>query len=174
MKQKEFALRFGQVEPLLVAMHRVNDDKLTTLKGRWQHFQRIGFPPETKTGRGKAAFYGAPSIVKTLVILELAALRIPPEQSVELLADLDWSPAIDLFLHGLEGAPSETLLLAFDPDGLCILRGSRALTNAEWLSLPTDSERLEIRMGDSRVAIVNVGRVIGNALSALNKIGVQS
>lgn len=170
MKQDAFALRFKQLEALLVQMHWVNDDKITTLKGRWQHFQRIGFPPETKTGRGRPALYGASSVVKTLVIFELAALRIPPEQAIEVLDGLDWLPATDLFLRALRGEGGGVLLLTFDPDGLCILRGSRGVNDAEWLQLPRDQERLDYHLGGDRIAIVNVSVVLGRAAAMLRKI----
>jgi hypothetical protein len=178
---------------LLAELHGVPQSRESALKARFQHFQKLGFPAETKTGRGKPASYTAAAILKIIVAFELAALRIPPEQAVEFLDALDWSEvgghlsrvAKDL-AEGLEGGTDRMrrslqkgALLIFNPDGLDVLRDGQPLSDPTlaqppWVAADDDDgigELSDILYMGRRFSALNLTKLLIHAAFALEKIG---
>lgn len=162
MKNETFPLRYVDVEVLLARLHDIPEARIPALKARLQHLQKIGFPAETKTGRGKPACYTASATVKILVAFEVIALRIPPDQAIEILQVLDWSIATELCLKAFDGAPADDVTLAFDPDGLAPLGEREATFNAEWIS--GDEAMCQL---SRRYAIINVTGMLRDAARLL-------
>jgi len=113
---------------LLAELHGVPPIRESALKARFQHLQKIGFPAETKTGRGKPASYTVPAIVKIVVAFEAMACGLLPERAAAFTsgmakrwlshaaADAGWR-----ILTDIEDA-SRNQYLVFDPNGLVLLK----------------------------------------------------
>ena len=80
-----FVARYSEVSSLLAELHSVPEDRLTALRGRLQHLQKLGFPPGINTGRGKPAEYFPGQLILLLIGVELMALGIPPERAARAL-----------------------------------------------------------------------------------------
>lgn len=185
-----FVLRYPEVEALLAELHQVAPTGRVALMGRIKNLQRKGWPPGTNSGRGKPADYDGQALIELLLAFELAALRIPPEQAVTILRNLDWSEAKghlsrvgQSLADGLEDGTkqmgrllSSAAFLIFDPDGLDTLRGgqninSGAMCEPPWIALEEDGGLHDLLYTGRRFAAVNLTRLLINAAFALEKVG---
>jgi hypothetical protein len=113
-------------------MHGVAPARVGALKGRLQHFQRLGFPAGVNTGRGKPAEYGVSAILRIVVAFELLQLGLMPERAVGIMRLLG-SVMVHAAGHAagplLESGAEEfvqadgNILLFFDPSALGGLTG---------------------------------------------------
>lgn len=78
-------LSFGHVESALAQHFRVRADRRKPFASRLKHFQRMGFPPGTNTGRGIAATYhvGHPFLLG--LALALSEFGLTPERCIAVL-----------------------------------------------------------------------------------------
>jgi hypothetical protein len=184
-----FALRYPEVEALLAELHQVAPTGRVALMGRIKNLQRKGWPPGTNSGRGKPADYSSGAVIELLLAFELAALRIPPEQAVTILRNLDWSEAKEhlsrvgrSLADGLQDGTDQmgrllrsAALLIFNPDGLDTLRGGQeGASGAEgqppWIALEEEGELDDLLYTGRRFAAVNLTRLLINAAFALEKV----
>jgi hypothetical protein len=172
----------GNLLNLLAELHDVPPAKEGALKGRLQHFQRLGFPAGVNTGRGKPAEYGVSAILRIVVAFEMLQLGIMPERAIGIVRLL--GPVIvqaaghggDRLLKS-EHAEEGDLLLFFDPCALGSLTG-----------LYDDTERAISRIADSiytrnsanlddpydfewsrRQVVVNVSSLVGRTADILDR-----
>ncbi len=113
-------MAYRHVSDLFAALHRIAPEKRTAFRGRLQHFQKLRFPPGVNTGRGKAAEYGAGSILSLAVALELVQLGVPPDRSVRLLTENLTHVVVASGIAGrwLDSGLDEVMYLYLDPTAL--------------------------------------------------------
>lgn len=159
------------------------------LMGRIKNLQRKGWPPGTNSGRGKPADYDMRAVIDLLMAFELTALRIPPDQAVEVLRGLEWHySAAELTRIGTDLRDGKVesvdrvmkllnvaVLMIFDPDGLEALRDGSAhdsvpKPNAPWFLLEGEGELPDLLYSGRRFAAVNVTRLLINAAIELERI----
>lgn len=121
-------LSLRHVLVLLAELHSVPPIRESALKARFQHLQKIGFPAETKTGRGKPASYTVPAIVKIVVAFEAMACGLLPERAAAFTSGMAkrWlshaaAHAGWRILTNIEDA-SKDQYFVFDPNGLVLLK----------------------------------------------------
>ena len=123
-----------QVLELLARQHAVREDRRAALKGRLQHFQRLGFPAGLNTGRGRAAVYDLPTVLALLIAFEILQMGLSGERVVQIMRVRDdfvprAAGAAGQFLgekaglltpHRIHAFDEETdsVLLIFDPNAL--------------------------------------------------------
>lgn len=76
-------LNFSAALELLAALFDIPPERATALRGRIQYFQDKGFPPGTKTGRGKRASYGPREIIMLTVALSLLQQGLTPGRCLD-------------------------------------------------------------------------------------------
>lgn len=113
---------------LLAELHGVPPIRDSALKARFQHLQKIGFPAETKTGRGRPASYTVPAIVKIVIAFEAMACGLLPERAAAFTSGLAkrWlshaaAHAGWCVLTNIEDS-SHDQYFVFDPNGLVLLK----------------------------------------------------
>lgn len=121
-------LSLRHVLALLAELHGVPPIREAALKARFQHLQKIGFPAETKTGRGKPASYTVPAIVKIVVAFEAMACGLLPERAAAFTSGMAkrWlshaaAHAGWRILTSIEDS-SRNQYFVFDPNGLVLLK----------------------------------------------------
>jgi hypothetical protein len=72
-------LSFNQIETVFAKRFDIPEGKVIAFRARLQHFQRLKFPSEVNTGRGKKASYGWMQTIQLMVALDLVDLGITPE-----------------------------------------------------------------------------------------------
>ncbi|ODS94667.1 MAG: hypothetical protein ABS49_11605 [Erythrobacter sp. SCN 62-14] len=132
------------------------------------------------------------AIVKIIMAFELVALRIPPEQAVEILGGIDWEDAGER-LRGageylvrspddgrqrLNSFAMKGALLVLDPDGLMGLRGEEGANplpreKVAWVALSDEDHPWDLSKPGRHFVAINVTRVLTDAALALEKVGVQ-
>lgn len=80
---------FGQLEELLVVMHRIAPDKRIAFQGRLKHLQRWGFPTGKKPGKGRAIKYTADDLFRAVLALELIQAGLNPKLAVDIV-NFNW------------------------------------------------------------------------------------
>jgi len=95
-------LSYSEIVRILMDMHDIARDSEGAFRARLRHFQRLGFPPGTNTGRGRPAPYRAEHVFLMTVVLELTEFGFSPDRatrytfnSVEHLAE-----GVFMFLDG--------------------------------------------------------------------------
>ena len=79
-------LAFKELEELIAAHYGVTDTGAVALRSRLKHLQRLGFPAEVNTGKGRRAKYGWPQIIELFVGLELIDAGLTPEVASSLVS----------------------------------------------------------------------------------------
>jgi hypothetical protein len=72
---------FAQVEAALAETYGVAHERRSSFRARLQNLQKLGFPPGTNTGRGRAARYDPGHVYLLGVALELLQLGLTPERA---------------------------------------------------------------------------------------------
>lgn len=72
-------LTFNQVEAVFARRFQVPEQRAVAFRGRLQHLQRMNFPSDVNTGRGRKAVYGWQQVIQLMVALELIDLGITPD-----------------------------------------------------------------------------------------------
>lgn len=79
----EFALSYAEVTSFIAERHSIADDKRTALRGRLQHFQRLGWPSGANLGRGTRVRYGLKEVMLLAMAFEMIQLGMSPERIVD-------------------------------------------------------------------------------------------
>lgn len=188
-----FRLRYPQVEALLAELHEVAPTGRVALMGRIKHLQRKGWPPGTNPGKGKAAEYDGGAVLKLLLAFELAALQMPPDQTIEFVESLDWSDLGEHFARvanelaeGLENGTDRMrkmlgrgAILVFNPDGLDLFRAGQPLSDPTLAQPPyvvsedddAANELASVLYMGRRFSALNLTKLLIHAALALEKIG---
>lgn len=82
---QEVELGYGQVEALLARLHRIADDKRVAFQGRLKHLQRLGFPRQTNTGKGRRVRHSYETLIQLVLALELTQFGLAPQRVVQLV-----------------------------------------------------------------------------------------
>lgn len=116
----ESAARYSEVSRLVARLHGVGEERMTALRGRLQHLQKLGFPPGVNTGRGRPAEYGPGQVLALILVLEFIAVGIPPERAVRVLRqkEAEVKKATRLALAGLLDEEAEAVFVRLEPAAL--------------------------------------------------------
>lgn len=115
-----FAARYSDVSQLVAGLHGVGEERLTALRGRLQHLQKLGFPPGVNTGRGRPAEYGPGQVLTLILALEFIAVGITPERAVRVLRhkEVEVRAATRLALTQLLKEEGEAVFVRLEPAAL--------------------------------------------------------
>lgn len=116
----ESVARYSEVSRLIARLHGIGEERLTALRGRLQHLQKMGFPPGVNTGRGRPAEYGPSQVLMLILILEFMAVGLAPERAVRLLRqrESEVKKATRLALPGLLTEKVEAVFVRLEPAAL--------------------------------------------------------
>ena len=123
-------LTFGQVAGALADAHFIPGERRSAFAARVKSLQRSGVVPGVNTGRGIAAKYRMPSVVKLIVIFQFIELGMSPELASEMAFDAR-AEIVDAAVHtgtliksGVEDFDLDrSFRIEFDPSALADLRG---------------------------------------------------
>lgn len=121
------------VEEVLARLYFIVPEKRVALRGRMKHFQRMGFPAKTNTGKGVPAKFTFNRLMQLVFAFELVQSGLDPSAAKSVISE-HWSqmsPAVaramveDAFVED-DPAEFETgaIVFAFYIDGLHALQGS--------------------------------------------------
>lgn len=77
-------MRFQNVAERLEEIYRVPPDRRPAFRSQLQQLQKMGWPAETKTGRGKQADWSEKNFLEIAIVTELRACGVPPERAIEI------------------------------------------------------------------------------------------
>lgn len=80
-----FPLGFRDLSHALARVHSIQPDKLYAFESRIKNLQRLGFLPETNTGRGRKASYGIEETFLLALGIELLQLGVTPERVINVI-----------------------------------------------------------------------------------------
>lgn len=117
-------LKTPKVADVLMALHSIPERKRVAFVARIKHFQRLGFPAGTNTGRGRAAPCGPSQLIDLLIAFEMAEVGIEPERAVKILSTVRplAVPIARDFLAHVEDDQKPNLIIQIDPRALDGLR----------------------------------------------------
>lgn len=171
------ALTYGQLSELLAKLHYISPEKRTAFRGRLQHLQRLGFPPGANTGKGRAASYGAGSILLLALALELTQVGVSPERSIRLLENnLSFVTSAAKIASNWRAARNKTaMLLYLEPTSLAGLTRPDLETSSDTFfydSWPILRKRIENygTRGFRRLALINLSDLIANICEILEHL----
>ena len=165
-----FELKLSQVEALLADLHDIGATKRSALRARLKHFQRLGFPQGTNTGKGQAASYGPAECVQLLIAMEFLQLGLTPERAISIIK-LDWErvcvPAVRMAIYPnflFKDPDKLDYFLYLDPVGLASLQDTPTDEDISsdsffYAGMGLLLERLKDSQGDRafrRLSLVNV------------------
>lgn len=156
-------LNRATVEEILARTHHIEPGSRPALAARMRHFQRLGFPPGSNTGKGRRAAYGLDELLLFALAFELVQLGVTPERASTLLTDCS-----EIVLGEAKAAlSSETIkgaerLLIIDPRALSSLQGESAAYDDYLMvgGLADVRKRFRSRYVVPRIAIIDLMSVI--------------
>lgn len=177
MNSVDYAISQSQMLTVLARLHNVVPARMSALKGRLQHFQRLGFPYGVNTGKGRAARYEASQIVELVLAFELSQLGLWPEAVLAAIQSLgERLPRalgrLDLSKHRERHFD---IIVVFDANALSDLTREygerRATTQIDLMTLDQVSQFVE-DLGDlkRRMALVNLSASLASAKVHLDEI----
>ena len=107
---------FGQLEGRLARIHAIADPKRTAFQARLKNFQRLGFPPELRTSKGKTALYSPSLMTDMALAVQLTELGLAPDRVVTILRNSILPLAVGmeqgsrLLRHSVSTAPEGQLV----------------------------------------------------------------
>lgn len=157
------SLAFGAVEDVFARLHGIREDKRVAFRARFKHLKRLGFPPGTNTGSGRAAAYEGPEIFLLALALELLQLGLSPERAVGLITKNMFPIATVARMSVLTPGMDLNFYLQFDPSALSGLAEEddedSPFADLWYSGTGTLNEMMEGRSW-TRVAIINVPALI--------------
>jgi hypothetical protein len=175
---------FAEVEAALAGLHKIAPAHRTAFASRIKNYQRQGFPPGTKTGRGRAASYNIGHILQLAFVFEFNQLGLLPERAAHTVtANLDAINRAATDCTSYKGMKSGEVFIGFDPSNISDLMDPRYAdpANVSFWTYPTEaiqqlfgqwktpratSNNLE-RQG-RRLAFVNVTQLISSLAADLS------
>lgn len=117
------AVGYAETEEFLTLFNGISPEKRATFRGRIKHFQRLGWPPGTNSGKGGRAVYGSEQILLLAVTIEILQFGVTPERILEQLSPSHLGTA---FKHALEkrGHFSQSVFYVFSPSSLAGMQAS--------------------------------------------------
>lgn len=172
-------LSFGQVEAALAAVHDIDPAARSAFSNRLKHFQKLGFLPEIRTGRGKAADYRGQHAYLLGVALQFVELGLTPERAMRAVnQNIDFIAIPTRWaLESLNENPDNPSLwfLRFDPSSLNSLRypeseDDDASFGLFYAGVGTLREAIE-QMGTlwPRIAVVNITSLVAHLYAAFHE-----
>jgi hypothetical protein len=97
---------FGEVESVLLELHRIAENKRGAFRARLKHLQRLGFPAGANTGTGRPAEYTLPMLLQLCLATELAQAGLSPKRVVQIVEG-NWETTAGSLFYAL--LPDELL-----------------------------------------------------------------
>ncbi len=104
---------YAEVEDVLAMLHMCATDKIGSLRGRLQHFQKLGLKPSSP-GKGTRIAYTLEDIAKWALALEFAEFGVDPI-GIKTIVDRVWNDVCRPLVDGPQGADE---LLMTNPEML--------------------------------------------------------
>ena len=171
---------FSQVEHALSTVHTIENSKRSAFGNRLKHLQKLGFLPETRTGRGRAASYRGEHALLLELAMQFIELGLTPERAMLVIQDnMEFVvPPIRWAVTALneETDRPELYFLRFDPSTLDTLRfGDGAEDGASSSVFYAGRGSLTELFSDMgflwpRLALINMTTVVHHTFLAFNDI----
>lgn len=176
------ALSQVQILEFLARQYEVREDRRGALKGRLQHFQRLGFPAGLNTGRGRAATYDLSKTLQLLIAFEMLQMALSGEQVVRILKGSELALSKAAFAvgqmlgeklgiaepdHRRFSISEDSFLITFDPHALADFSNSEAQRTDWGEAFLFDDEYLSWK---TRHCIINTTLLISQALPHLSAV----
>jgi hypothetical protein len=172
-----FPLVFRELAAALGRAHAIDPAKQSAFESRIKNLQRLGFLPETNTGRGKKASYGVEEAVLLAMAIELLQLGVTPERVIGVINPRKAAVVEELRSAARSGnfLGSSPKLMYFDPRALADLQDEQA---AKRPGLGLDIVRFGAgrdlgtffgrhRKGSPRLAVIDLQKVVAGFLDGL-------
>ena len=170
---------FAQVEAALASCHDIADNKRSAFANRLKHLQKLGFLPEIKTGRGKAAAYKGQHIYLLGLALEFIELGLTPERTI-LTINQNLNFVLIPTRFALASLNKDEVpfpyFIRFDPSSLNSLRyddpeDDDASATLSYAGVGTMAELIK-DMGTlwPRLAVINVTSLVSHTFSSLHEV----
>jgi hypothetical protein len=75
----------GQVEEILARLNAIDEAGRVAFRARIKHFQRLGFPPGSNTGKGRPASHSAVTLLQLIFAFDLTQAGLPPAMVVRII-----------------------------------------------------------------------------------------
>lgn len=149
-------------------MHSIADEKRSAFSNRLRHLQKLGFPPGTNAGRGRAVAYQTGHAIQLAIVLEMNQVGLSPERAIRLSAQHDARirSAVHWAATKMMSGDDEPILLFFDPVVLADLRGEEEWDETEATFDVSSQAEFRASIGDNtnlrsrRYALINVTAVL--------------
>ncbi|MBB6190561.1 hypothetical protein FHS51_000774 [Sphingobium wenxiniae] len=79
-------LTYSELIKLLAAMNGIADESEGAFKARLRHFQRLGFPRGSNTGKGRRAEYDLDMVMQLALAIEFMQAGVSPQRTVDLIS----------------------------------------------------------------------------------------
>lgn len=106
-------LSYSQVLKILSGLNEIAPESDGAFRARLRHFQRLGFPRGSNTGKGKSAEYDLEMLMQLTLAIEFMQAGITPSRIVELV-NKNWTAARQNFL--LSVMPKGTFVSGSDKE----------------------------------------------------------
>ena len=176
---------FSQIEAALAGLHRIAPAHRTAFASRIKNYQRQGFPPGTKTGKGRAASYNIGHLLQLAFVFEFNQLGLLPERaSRTVTANLETINYAITECVGYRGMKPGEVFIHFDPYNLIELMDPRytdPVSVSFWFDhLDAVKQRfdqwktprkpaLDLPRQGSRLAFINVTQLISSLVAQISE-----
>ncbi|QZP08186.1 hypothetical protein [Caenibius sp. WL] len=119
-------LSYSELLELLASMNRIAPESEGAFKARLRHFQRLGFPKGSNTGKGRRAEYDLDMVLQLALAIQFMQAGVTPQHTVSLITK-NWSETRTYFLFAAAPGPlkaengavlSNELALCVSPEAL--------------------------------------------------------
>ena len=162
-----------QLESVFATIHRISDESRPAFNSKLRHLQRSGVLPDTRSGRGKAATYGAHHVVRVGFALELLQLGMPPEHAITILQRhenqifSEVAVAAATFLDEKSAASGSRMLILY-PRGLSYLQRTTEQEDADLIHFMPAGHACPLPA--ARFSALSLERFVGSLCTAAASI----
>ncbi len=89
MAVRDIEITTLQLEEIIVRTHGLADDAAPTISSRLRYLQRMGFPGEATTGRGKRLAYGLADALRILIVFRYLEWSLSPVRAMRTVT-MNW------------------------------------------------------------------------------------
>lgn len=168
---------FANVEAALALSHDIAPSKRSAFANRLKHLQKLGFLPEIRTGRGKAADYKGHHIFLLGLALQFIEMGLTPERTIfaiEQEMDLFVIPTRLAIATLAKEKDPHPFFVRFDPSSLDSLRYDNAVhapTTAFYSGSGSLAESIKgMATRAPRLALINITSLVSDTFSSLHEI----
>ena len=162
-----------QLEAVFAAVHRISREGRPAFNSKLRHLQRSGVLPDTRSGRGRAATYGARHVVRVGFALELLQLGMTPEHATAILQRHENEIFSEIAVTAAnfidqENVESGSRMLILYPRGLSYLQKMSERTNADIIDFRCVGKDYPLPV--ARFSALSLERFVGSLCAAAASI----